>query len=257
MTRPVQKRRRAAIAVLALLAGCSSTGPRTEGDPLESFNRSVYRFNDVADRYVAKPVATAYTKVIPQFARTGLRNFFSNVDDVVVTTNDLLQLKFTNAASDASRVVANTLFGGLGFWDVATMRGIPKRSEDLGQTLGYWGMGPGPYLVLPFLGPSTLRDAPARYLDTYFDPIWYIPNVPERNTIVGIRLLDNRAALLPAERLLDQAAVDRYSFLRDAYLQRRLNLIHDGNPPKPKGEQFEDPGDEYEDPGDETEQEQK
>lgn len=242
MTRPVPKRRRAAIAVLAILAGCSSPGPRTPGDPLESFNRAVYRFNDVTDRYAAKPVAIAYTKVIPQFARTGLRNFFSNIDDVIVTVNDLLQFKATNAASDGSRLVANTIFGGLGFVDVATMRGIPKRSEDLGQTLGYWGVGTGPYLMIPFLGPSNFRDAPARYLDTYFDPVWYISNVPERNVTVGLRLLVNRASLLPAEKMLDQAAVDRYAFIRDAYFQRRLNLIYDGNPPKSKDEEFEDPG---------------
>lgn len=225
-----------------MLAGCSTPGPRTPGDPLESFNRGIYRFNDVADRYVTKPVAIAYTTVIPEFARTGIRNVFSNVDDVVVTVNDLLQLKFTHAASDASRVVANTLFGGLGLVDVASKRGIPKRREDLGQTLGYWGVGTGPYLVLPFLGPSNFRDAPARYFDTYFDPVWYISNVPERNVTVGLRLLDNRAALLPAERMLDQAAMDRYAFLRDAYVQRRLNLIYDGNPPRSKDDELDDPG---------------
>jgi phospholipid-binding lipoprotein MlaA len=138
--------------------------------------------------------------------------------------------------------VANTVFGGLGVVDVASMRGMQKRREDFGQTLGYWGVGAGPYLVLPFLGPSTLRDAPAKFVDSYFDPVWYISNVPERNVTVGLRLLDNRATLLPAERLLDQAAVDRYAFLRDAYLQRRLNLIYDGNPPKSKDDSLDDPG---------------
>jgi phospholipid-binding lipoprotein MlaA len=240
MPRPVPNRLRAAAALLLLLAGCASTGPRTPGDPLESFNRSVYRFNDVADRYAAKPVAVAYTKVVPDFARTGIRNFFSNVEDVVITVNDVLQLKGTNAASDASRVVANTLFGGLGLVDVASKRGIPKRNEDFGQTLGRWGVPPGPYLVLPFLGPSNFRDGPGRYIDTFFDPVWYISNVPERNVTVGVRLLDNRAALLPAERLLDQAAVDRYSFLRDAYMQRRQSLVYDGNPPKSKDDEFDD-----------------
>lgn len=240
MPRPVPNRLHAAAALLLLLAGCASTGPRTPGDPLESFNRSVYRFNDVADRYVTKPVAIAYTKVIPQFARTGIRNVFSNAEDVVITVNDLLQLKGTNAASDAARVMANTLFGGLGLVDVASMRGIPKRNEDFGQTLGHWGVPPGPYLVLPFLGPSNFRDGPGRYIDTFFDPVWYISNVPERNVMVGLRLLDNRANLLPAERLLDQAAVDRYAFLRDAYMQRRVSLIYDGNPPKSKDDEFDD-----------------
>lgn len=240
MRRPDPNRLSAAAALLLVLAGCTSTGPRTPGDPLESFNRTIYRFNDVADRYAAKPVAVAYTKVIPQFARTGVRNFFSNIEDVVITTNDLLQLKGTKAASDASRVVANTLFGGLGLVDVASKRGIPKGNEDFGQTLGHWGMPPGPYLVLPFLGPSNFRDGPGRYIDTYFDPVWYISNVPERNVTVGLRLLDNRANLLPAERLLDQAAVDRYTFLRDAYMQRRRSLVYDGNPPKSKDDQFDD-----------------
>jgi len=233
---------RAALALVALLAGCASTASRTPDDPLEPFNRAVYRFNDVADRYVVKPVAVAYTKVIPQFARTGVRNFFSNVDDVVVTSNDLLQLKFAHAASDATRVMANTLFGGLGLVDVASKRGIQKRSEDFGQTLGYWGVGSGPYLVLPLLGPSNFRDGPARFVDSYFDPVWYISNVPERNVTVGLRLLDNRAAVLPAERFLDQASVDRYAFLRDAYHQRRINLIYDGNPPQSVGDNLDDPG---------------
>lgn len=240
MPRPVPNRLRAAAALLLLLAGCASPGPRTPGDPLESFNRSVYRFNDVADRYAVKPVAIAYTKVLPQFVRTAIRNVFSNVDDVIITANDLLQLKGMNAASDGARVVSNTLFGGLGLVDVASKRGIPKRNEDFGQTLGHWGVPPGPYLVLPFLGPSTFRDGSGRFIDTYFDPVWYISNVPERNVTVGLRLLDNRANLLPAERLLDQASMDRYAFLRDAYLQRRVSLIYDGNPPKSKEDELYD-----------------
>ncbi|MEO8040152.1 MAG: VacJ family lipoprotein [Betaproteobacteria bacterium] len=242
MTRAIPTWCRADLALLAMLAGCSSAAHRTADDPLEPFNRAVYKFNDVADRYAVKPVAKAYVTIIPQFARTGVHNFFSNIDDVVVTTNDLLQLKFTKAASDATRVMANTLFGGLGLVDVASKRGIPKHSEDFGQTLGYWGVGSGPYLVLPLLGPSNLRDGPARFVDTYFDPVWYISNVPERNVTVGLRLLDNRAALLPAERFLNQAAVDRYSFLRDAYMQRRVSLIYDGNPPKSELDDLEDPG---------------
>lgn len=225
--------------VVALLSGCASQATRNPADPLEPMNRAIYKFNDVVDGVALKPVAKVYDAVLPQFVRTGVRNFFSNLDDVVVLVNDVLQLKPNEAAQDLVRLSANTVFGVLGFIDIASMRGIPKRNEDFGQTLGYWGFGPGPYLVLPFLGPSTLRDGGGRLIDAYIDPVWYISDVPARNTTVGIRLVDARASLFPAERLLEQAAVDKYVFLRDAYLARRINLIYDGNPPR-KRDEFED-----------------
>lgn len=225
--------------LVSLVAGCASPATRNPADPLEPMNRAIFKFNDVADRVALKPIAKVYDAVLPQFVRTGARNFFSNLDDVVVVANDLLQLKFTEAAQDTTRLVGNTVFGVFGLIDIASMSGIPKRNEDFGQTLGYWGLGPGPYLVLPFLGPSTVRDGSGRLVDAYIDPVWYISDVPVRNTTVGIRLVDARASLFPAERLLEQAAVDKYAFLRDAYLARRINLIYDGNPPR-KRDEFEE-----------------
>lgn len=237
----------ASLLTASCLAACATPGVRNPADPLESVNRVVYKFNDVGDRLVLKPVATVYAGVLPQVFRTGVHNFFSNLNDVVVVVNDLLQGKGTNASRDGVRLMANTVFGGLGLFDVASRRGIPKRSEDFGQTLAVWGVPSGPYLVLPFLGPSTVRDGVGRFADSYIDPVWQFAHVPARNGAAGIRLVDARASILPAEKLFEQAAVDRYSFLRDAYLQRRRSLIYDGNPPQ-------DPEDDYDDgfdqPGD-------
>lgn len=236
---------RSAAALALLLAGCASPGSRTVHDPLEPVNRAVYSFNEKADRYVAKPVARTYEKVLPQPVRTGIKNFFNNIDDVMVVVNDLLQLKFKNASRDGVRLMANTLFGGLGLVDVAGMRGITKRDEDFGQTLGYWGVPAGPFVMLPLLGPSNLRDAPAIFIEgSTIDPVWHYRNVPLRNAAVGLRFVDQRAQLLSTERVFEQAAVDRYAFLRDAYAQRRINLIYDGDPPRSRemDEELEDPG---------------
>ena len=229
----------ASLLLASSLSACATQGPRHEEDPFEPINRVVYTFNDVGDRYAFKLVARMYATVVPQFMRTGVHNFFSNLDDVVVITNDLLQGKATNASRDGVRLMANTVFGGLGLVDVAGMRGITKRSEDFGQTLAVWGVPSGPYLVLPFLGPSTVRDGVGRYVDSYIDPVWRVTDVPPRNVAAGLRLLDARALLLPAEKLFEQAAVDRYDFLRDAYLQRRRNLIYDGNPPRETDHEFD------------------
>jgi phospholipid-binding lipoprotein MlaA len=240
-------------AGLALaMGGCASVPHKTPGDPLESVNRAVYQFNDVADRYVAKPVAQAYDKVLPGFVKTGVRNFFNNIDDVFVVANDLLQGKGTQAARDTARLIGNSVFGVLGFIDVASPLGLYKNNEDFGQTLGVWGVGGGPYLVLPFLGPSNLRDLAGFAVFTQADLIWRIDRIPVRNSLVGVRTVEARAQLLPAEGLLQEAAMDRYSFLRDAYLQRRLSLIHDGNPPRDRQteEDLDDPGEgSADDPG--------
>ncbi len=216
---------------LALL-GCATNGdPR---DPLEPLNRGIYKFNDVVDKAVIKPVATGYKEAMPDPVRTAIGNFFSNLDDVLVLLNDLLQFKLDRAASDFSRLVWNTSVGIAGLIDVATPMYLPKRNEDFGQTLGYWGVGNGPYLVLPILGPSTLRDTIGTVVDIQFDPVAQHTPVAERNTAIAVHTVDTRARLFDAEKVLDEAAIDRYVFLRDAYLQRRRGLVYDGNPPREK-----------------------
>jgi len=223
---------------LALL-GCATNGdPR---DPLEPLNRGIYKFNDVVDKAVLKPVATGYKEAMPDPVRTAVGNFFSNLDDVLVLLNDLLQFKLDQAASDFSRLAWNTSIGIAGLIDVATPMELPKHNEDFGQTLGYWGVGNGPYLVLPFFGPSTLRDTVGTAVDMHFDPLVQHHPVPERNSGIAIHTVDTRARLFDAEKVLDEAAIDRYVFLRDAYLQRRRGLVYDGNPPREKFEDDDDP----------------
>lgn len=227
-----------AILLSLSLLGCATNGdPR---DPLEPLNRGIYKFNDAVDKAVLKPVATGYKEAMPDLVRTAIGNFFSNLDDVLVLLNDLLQFKLEQAASDFSRLAWNTTLGIAGLIDVATPMDLPKHNEDFGQTLGYWGIDNGPYLVLPFLGPSTLRDTVGTAVDVNFDPVAQHTPVAERNSAIAIRSVDNRSRLLDAEKVLDEAAIDRYVFLRDAYLQRRRGLVYDGNPPR---EKFEDNGD--------------
>ncbi len=210
---------------MLLLAGCSTS--RT--DPLEPYNRFMYSFNNKLDKVAVKPAAKVYKAVIPTPVRTGVGNFFSNLGDVVVTANDLLQLNFVRAGQDTSRFIANSTFGVLGIFDVASHWDLPKHAGDFGLTLGRWGVGPGPYLVLPFFGPSDFRDALGLYVDgAYFDPVWMDPNVPERNSAVVLRAVDERARLLGVETLIEQAAIDPYAYTRDAYLQRRQSLLPGG-----------------------------
>ena len=222
-----------AVMLLSLaLLGCATNGdPR---DPLEPLNRGIYKFNDAVDKAVINPVATGYRETMPDLVRTAIGNFFSNLDDVLVLLNDLLQFKFDQAASDLGRLAWNTSVGIAGLIDVATPMDLPKHNEDFGQTLGYWGIGNGPYLVLPFFGPSTLRDTFGTTIDANFNPLVQHTPVPERNSGIAIHAVDTRARLLDAEKVLDEAAIDRYVFLRDAYLQRRRGLVYDGNPPREK-----------------------
>ncbi|MFQ6332892.1 VacJ family lipoprotein [Methylophilus sp. 3sh_L] len=220
------------VATLATVSGCATTNK----DPLEGLNRGIYKFNDVTDRYALKPVAKAYKAVAPSPVRTGISNFFSNLGTLTTVVNDLLQLKFAQAFSDAGRFVINTTFGVAGLIDVASMDNIPKHQEDFGQTLGYWGMGSGAYLVLPILGPSTVRDASGLVIDTVTsDPIQYLHNIGQirtYNQVRAVQLLDKRTQLLDATDLVDNASIDPYAFMRDAYLQRRASLIQDGLVPK-------------------------
>lgn len=220
-----------------LLAGCASTGGNPK-DPWEGYNRAMYAFNDAVDRAVVKPVAKGYQRAAPLPVRVGVGNFFGNLGDAWTGVNNLLQGKLVDGASDFGRVAINSTVGILGFFDVATPIGLQRHDEDFGQTLGKWGVGDGPYVVLPIFGPKTLRDTAGFGVDTAVDPVGHRDHdVALRNTATGLRLIHQRAELLPAEAVIDQAATDRYAYIRDAYLQRRLSLIHDGRPPR---ERFDD-----------------
>ncbi|MGE0797742.1 MAG: VacJ family lipoprotein [Lautropia sp.] len=225
--------------LLPLLAACATSGANPR-DPLESFNRPVYQFNDALDRYALKPVAQGYRKVVPDALQLMISSFFANLGDLYTGVNNLLQAKPKAALIDVSRFVLNSTLGFAGVADIASAIGMPKHYEDFGQTLGWWGVPSGPYLVLPFFGPSTVRDAPARIVDTYGDPVAMYHDVRLRNTGLGLRLVDTRASLLDAERVVDSAALDRYSLIRDGWLQRRRNAVYDGDPPDEDEEPLED-----------------
>jgi phospholipid-binding lipoprotein MlaA len=219
---------------LALLGGCASTNnPR---DPLEQFNRAVYGFNDGLDKVLMKPVATVYREVLPEFARTGVTNFFNNIYDIITALNNLLQGKISDAVSDVGRLAVNTTVGIVGLIDVATEIGLEKHKEDFGQTLGRWGFGDGPYLQIPFFGPSSFRDAIGLFVDVRLDPVRWIwrNDVATRNSLWGLYFVNLRANLLESTKILDEAALDPYEFQRDAYLQRRRSLVYDGSPPPQK-----------------------
>ncbi len=223
------------VATAAVISGCA-TVPADAGqdprDPLESLNRQVFEFNDVVDRAVLKPVAQAYEAVLPEPVRDCLSNAFSNLREPSNAINNLLQGKPVDAMSDTCRFVVNSTIGLLGCFDPARQMGLEKHSEDFGQTLGRWGAGPGPYLVVPILGPSTVRDAIGIYgVEPYLDVNFYIENVRVRNSILGTRFVNQRAELLQADDLISGAALDKYSFIRDGYLQRRRNQVYDGTPP--------------------------
>ncbi|MDO4683385.1 MAG: VacJ family lipoprotein [Lautropia sp.] len=206
--------------------------PTNPQDPLEPYNRVMQRFNDQADRYVAKPVAQAYDFLVPEPVQLVVANFFSNLQDVYTSVNNLLQAKPKAALNDITRFVVNTGFGFLGFADVASAIGMPKHQEDFGQTLGYWGVPSGPYFVLPIFGPSTIRDAAVRPLDGYGSYYAWVDNPALRNSLYLTEKVSDRAGLLEAEKLLDGAALDRYTLLRDGFLQRRRNQVYDGDPPE-------------------------
>lgn len=215
----------AAALALALLQGCA-TGPNANpADPLEPFNRAMFNFNDGVDRALVKPVATAYRDVTPAPIRTAVNSFFGNISDVWSMVNNVLQAKPVEASDSLFRVTVNTLWGLGGIFDVASDLGIPKHSEDFGQTLGYWGVASGPYVVLPLLGPSTVRDSVGSLVDVQGDLVSRTNDVSVRNSMIALRAVDLRANLLGTGALLDEAALDKYSFTRDVYLQRRRSLI--------------------------------
>jgi phospholipid-binding lipoprotein MlaA len=221
-----------AVAAMAF-SGCASVRNPNPADPLEGFNRGVQRFNDAVDEAVLVPVATAYRDTVPQPLRTGVGNFFGNLDDGWSAVNHLLQGKIESALNMTLRVAVNSTFGLAGVLDVAGEAGLERESEDFGQTLGRWGLPPGPYLVLPLLGPSSVRDAAGRPLDMAATSTARVGlNEGELTAATLLGVVDLRARLLGATRLLDDIALDRYVFLRDAYLSRRRNLVYDGDPPE-------------------------
>ncbi len=215
------------LLILLLLSGCASIGAGHPSDPLETVNRKIDVFNQEFDKAVAKPVATGYRKVTPDPLDRGITNFFNNLADVPSAANNLFQLKPLRALNDVGRVCVNTTIGLLGLFDVASDMGMPNYKEDLGQTLGYWGVGDTPYLVIPFLGPANLRDFIGRMGDFYLNPISYSTQGVYWS-LVALNMVDRRADLIEAGDVLDEAAVDRYSFLREFYLQKRQSAINDG-----------------------------
>jgi len=211
----------------ALLAGCATVQSPTRGDPFEGFNRTIFTVNDKIDQYALKPVAKGYVFVTPQPVRDSVTNFFSNIGDVYIAANNLLQLRIADGVSDIMRIVINTVFGVGGLFDVATLAKLPKHENDLGLTLGHYGVPPGPYLVLPLFGPSTVRDAVGSIGNYYVNPISYIDPPGLSWALYGLNVINVRANLLGASDVLEGAALDKYSFVRNAYLQRRQYLLSD------------------------------
>jgi phospholipid-binding lipoprotein MlaA len=227
-------RKLALAGLIAVLGGCATTAERDPRDPLEPLNRQVYRFNDALDRTVAQPVARGYVRAVPSEIRGRVRNFFGNIGDLFIGVNNFLQGKFEDGVSDWARFAFNSTVGLLGIHDVATDMGYEKHNEDFGQTLGRWGVRSGPYLVLPILGSSTVRDGIGTGVDLYTDPLTEVRPYHTQYGLVGLRLTQVRADLLDASRILEEAALDKYTFQRDAYLQRRRSLIYDGQAPREK-----------------------
>jgi phospholipid-binding lipoprotein MlaA len=228
------------LVISITLAGCASTATTVpaQNDPWAGWNRGTQTFNDNVDKAILKPMAKGYQWITPDFVDKGVTNFFSNINDVGVTLNDLLQFKFTQSGMDASRLLINTTAGIGGFIDVANMIDLPKHKEDFGQTLGFWGVPSGSYLVLPFFGPSSPRDAVGLVGDALFNPLTYVSGfggLAANAATAGARVVDvtdNRAHLMTTEKIVDEGSVDRYDFIKSSYEQNRDYLIHDGNPPE-------------------------
>ncbi len=227
---------------LILVQGCAVGPNANPADPFEPYNRAMFGFNEGVDRAILKPVATAYRDITPSPIRTGVTNFFGNIGDVWSLVNNILQGKPKESVETLMRVSFNTIFGFAGVFDIATEMRMEKHSEDFGQTLGYWGMGSGPYIVLPLLGPSNVRDGIGTAVDANTDLVNNTDRVPVRNSLAALRVVNTRANFLSAGEVLDQAALDKYSFTRDLYLQRRESLIRDDNAPE-KEERYDLPED--------------
>lgn len=217
---------------VVLLTGCATGPTANPKDPLEPMNRRISVFNDALDDNVLKPVSSSYKENVPDLVQTGVRNVFNNLADIWSTVNNGLQLKGRDTAESLARVVVNTTVGIYGLFDVASHLNLERHPEDFGQTLGYWGVPNGPYVVLPLLGPSTVRDGVSTVgVDLPNDPLKHIDHIPTRNVTSATRLVSRRASMLKATDLLEGASIDKYAFTRDAYFQYRRSQIFDGNPP--------------------------
>jgi len=215
-----------------LLGGCATTPSSHPKDPIEGFNRAMFSFNEGLDAAIIKPVSKGYDAVMPPPAKSGVINFFGNISDVFIALNNLIQGKPAEAASDVGRVLINTTIGILGLFDVASDAGLEKHEEDFGQTLGRWGINPGAYVVIPFFGPRNVRDTVGLVLDAMADPVGDLSHIPTRNTLLATRIVSDRTDLLSADKVVEEAALDKYVYVRDGYLQRRRSLVHDGRPPR-------------------------
>ncbi|PCJ30004.1 MAG: ABC transporter [Gammaproteobacteria bacterium] len=229
------------IAATLVLSGCATTQYSADAsDPLQGYNRAMYSFNDALDTVIIKPAAIGYDAVLPDPIQKGVSNFFSNLNEITVILNDLLQLKFGQAFHDTGRFMLNSTVGFAGIFDVAGYAGHEKHHEDFGQTLGVWGVEPGPYVVLPLFGPRNVRDSFGLVGDIYTDPVTYMTDAGARNAVTAVKIVNTRANLLGAGKVLEEAALDEYTFVRNAYLQRRQNLVFDGNPPEEDFDVFSD-----------------
>ena len=240
----------AALLLVTVLQGCSTLGAKTPGDRVdtwEKWNRKVFAFNERLDEKVLEPLATGYSNVVPRPVRNGIDNLFGNAADAWSAVNNFLQGKFSNGFQDVIRFVTNTVFGLLGVLDVATEFGVDHQYEDFGQTLGAWGMGPGAYVVWPLFGPSSIRESLALPLDRAVSPALAVNDGAVQWELTGLQIINTRANLLGASRVLDDIALDKYTFLRDAYLQRRRSLVYDGDVP-PSDSDGDDAEDEQTEP---------
>lgn len=220
------------LTLVILLQACATVANPDRRDPLESMNRSISGFNDRLDTALVKPVATVYRDVTPSWFRAGVGNFFNNIEDVWSTVNNVLQGRGEYAVDSAKRVVVNTTVGLLGTFDIASKMDIDKHPTNFGLTLGRWGLGTGPYVVLPLLGPTTLRGIAGMPVDRQGNLITYVDDEGTRTGATALNLINLRATYLQAGDVVDGAALDKYSFVRDAYLQRERNKVYDGNPPE-------------------------
>ena len=220
-----------------LLTGCATGGSANPDDPLEGFNRAMFRFNETVDKAVIKPLAEGYDYIAPTPVKTGVGNFFGNLGDLWIGVNDLLQGKVQDALSDAGRFLINTTLGIAGLFDVATEAGLEKHDEDFGQTLGKWGVGEGPYFIVPIIGPKTLRDAFALLLDFKGNPVVWLKDDESRYLLLGLQLVHERYTLLGTEKTLEEGTLDKYAYARDYYLQQRRYKVFDGKPPKSRDDE--------------------